>query len=404
MNILLANKFFFHNGGAERVFFQERKFLIDNGHRVIDFSMNDERNFPSEFSTHFVPNINYIEDNKLSIRIRNGLQFINSTIAASKISELIDKEKPVIAHLHNIYHQITPSIITGLKRNNVKIILTLHDYKLICPSYLALRDGSICNECSGKKFWKPISTRCQDSIFKNMLISFEAFYHKFRQSYDMVDLFIAPSKFIADYTSQRIKSKKIRVLHNGIDIDRYRPNFSDQGYVLYFGRLSKEKGIETLLKAHRTLANKFTLKIIGTGPLEGYLQREYPAAEFYGYKYGQELDNLISNAAFVVVPSEWYENCSMVVLEAMAFGKPVIGSRIGGIPEQINDGETGLLFEMGNSKELSFKIEHLINNPQLRRKMGEAGRIKAEIEYSLEDHNNNLLEIYSHYCPNILNL
>ena len=395
MNIFFANKFFYLNGGSERVFFQERNFLLENGYVVLDFSMKDDRNFASPYSDYFVPNIDYHKDESLAKRISQIGSFIHSNIAVDHVEKLIKEKKPDVAHLHNIYHQLTPSIISALKSNDVKVVLTLHDTKLICPGYLALNNGEICTECEGKNFLKPFISNCQNSRSKGLLLSSEAFFHKWKGSYDAVDLFISPSEFLADLTSKRIPRNKIKVLNNAIDLDLCQPNFDDEGYALYFGRLSKEKGVKTLLKAHAEMEKKFPLKIVGTGPLEEVLKREFSAAEFCGYKSGEELNGLIRNAAFVVVPSEWYENCSMVVLEAMAFGKPVIGSRIGGIPEQVENNKNGLLFEMGNVEQLARKMEVLTEDKVLRKEMGRAAREKLEREYSLQDHCEGLLDIYS---------
>ena len=199
---------------------------------------------------------------------------------------------------------------------------------------------------------------------------------------------------MAAQIARRIPAEKIQVLHNGIDINKYQPTYCDQGYALYFGRLSREKGIETLLKAHHKLSGSLPLKIVGTGPIETVLRKKYPGAEFLGYKSGLELSTLIANAAFTVVPSEWYENCSMVILESMASGKPVIGSRIGGIPEQIEDAKTGFLFKMGNVEELSQKIAQLATDKSLRLRFGKDARKKIETEYSLDEHCQKLENIY----------
>lgn len=395
MKILLANKFFHLNGGSETVFFQEREFLLAGGHRVIDFSMQDERNIVSPYSDFFINKIDFQQSVSLKNKIRQAISFIHSSEAVSKLEQIIVQEKPDIAHLHNIYHQLTPSIIPVLKKHGVKVVVTLHDYKLICPGYLALKGDKICDACQGKYFWKPIISNCQNSRLQGLMLSIEAYWHKWKRSYDEVDLFLAPSGFLADLTAKRIAREKIQILHNGIDTDKYQAKFSDQGYVLYFGRLSKEKGITTLLQAHKHLAAELPLKIVGTGPLEGELRKDYPAVEFLGYQSGQSLQDLIANAAFVVVPSEWYENCSMVVLESMAFGKPVIGSRIGGIPEQIEDGKTGFLFEIGNVPKLTWEMNVLMKNSMLRVEMGRGAREKLEKEYSLVEHNQQLLRIYS---------
>jgi len=395
MKVLFANKFFHLNGGSERVFFQERECLIDKGHKVIDFSMKDERNLPSPFSNHFVPNICFHNAEGILSNIKKGAAFVHSPVAVRNIKQLVKQEKPEIAHLHNIYHQLTPSIIPVLKNHGVKVVLTLHDSKLICPNYLALKDNEICTECCGRFFWKPLTTKCQGTHAQGLLLAAEAFFHKCRGSYDDVDLFISPSQFMSDLSSMRVPAEKIRVLNNGIDINEYQPASNDEGYGLYFGRLSKEKGIETLLQAYRMVNGTFPLKIIGKGPLEEKLRMSYADAEFLGYKTGDELKSFVANAGFVVVPSECFENCSMVVLESMALGKPVIGSRIGGIPEQVEDGKSGLLFEMGNIPELAEKMKALSENPKIRIDMGKAARKKLEAEYSLSNHCDKLLDIYN---------
>lgn len=396
INILLANKFFYLKGGAETVFFQEREMLLQQGFRVTDFSMQSAENYDSPFADYFVPHIDYYKQKRLAQKLHNALSFVHSPAAVKNLERLLVNEKPDIAHLHNIYHQLTPSIIPVLKRHGLKVILTLHDCKLICPNYLALTaDNTICTRCEGKNFWHPFTSNCQNSRARGLILAAEALWHKWKKSYEGVDLFLAPSKFMADLTTKRIPAHKIRVVYNGMDTTAYTANSSDRGYVLFLGRISREKGITTLLRASRQTTNKMPLKIIGTGPLADELKDSFPEAEFLGFRSGEELKSLISNAAFVVVPSEWYENCSMVVLEAMAMGKTIIGSRMGGIPEQIDDGETGFLFEMGNVAELAEKMDLLASDSELRERMGAAARVKLEQKYSLAEQSRQLLAIYS---------
>lgn len=395
MKILFANKYFFINGGSERVFFYERKYLLDKGHQVIDFSMHDFRNFPSSFSDYFVSNIDYHNTKGFKEKIKQGASFIHSQEATNKIENLICIEKPQIAHLHNIYHQLTPSIIPILKRQNVKVVLTLHDGKLICPSYTMLNNGKICTICKGKYFWRPLTQNCQKSLTQSALLVAEAFLHKLKKSYDFVDIFIAPSQFMAKLVEARVPPKKIRILLNGIDIHEFTPTYQDNKYGLYFGRLSNEKGIETLLKAHETIKNSFQLKVVGQGPLEKKLAVDYPKVDFLGYKSGNDLKDIIARSSFVVVPSECYENCSMAILEAMAMGKPVIASNIGGIPEQVLNFKTGILFEKGNIDELAAKMKLLYKDKSLRITMGKAARDRVVQKFSIDKHCNNLLKIYN---------
>jgi len=402
MRILFVNKFFYLRGGSEQVFFQERNFMKNSGHSVVDFSMHDKKNIPSKYNQHFVPYIDYKQPGNLANKIRKAFNFIHSCEAVSKISEIIYKHRPQIAHLHNIYHQLTPSIISVLKKNGVKVVLTIHDGKLICPAYIMHNNQEgICTACEGKKFYKAMTNRCQGSVSKGLLLSAEAYWHKWKGSYDNVDHFISPSRFHAELVGGcRIPNHRITVLQNGIDTNSITPKYKDQGYILFFGRISKEKGIQTLLKAHSRLKKNMPLKIVGTGPMEKEMKLRFKGSEFLGYKLGEELTSLVNRASFVVVPSECYENCSMVVLEAMALGKAVIGARIGGIPEQIEDGKSGFLFEMGNIAELTSKMEKLIAEPNLRKKMGKLGRAIVEEKYSLERHFERLTNLYEYLLDN----
>lgn len=404
--ILLINKYFFLKGGAERVFFQERDFLLRNGYSVLDFSMRNTNNALSSYSKYFIPDVDFSSIRTFNIfkKILIAMRTIHNRIAVKKLNGLLLKELPQIAHLHNIYHQITPSIIPLLKRHNVAVVMTLHDYKLISPNYLMLRNNKVCNKCKGKSFYNCAIYRChKNSFFSSFVVTLEAYFHKWLKSYDNVDIFISPSKFLAELLNQYGDyANRIRILPNGIDTDIHHPTYQDDGYILYFGRISQEKGIKCLSKAYKILnetrlfnQRPIKLKIIGDGPLLNELKVKYPNIEFLGYQTGNTLNSNIKKASFVVVPSQWYENCSMSVLEAMAYGKPVIGARIGGIPEQIEDYETGLLFEPGNANELAEKIRFLIMHENIRQKMGRLARKRAENFYSLKSHQNGLLEIYN---------
>jgi glycosyltransferase involved in cell wall biosynthesis len=410
MKILFINKFFFLNGGSETVLFQERDFMMNHGHEVVDFSMAHPKNLPSDHSNFFVPNVDYKDATQsrslASIvgSVKTALNFVYSREAIARLQALIEREKPQIAHLHNIYHQLTPAIIPVLKTAGVKVVLTLHDYKLLCPSYLMLNNYNICNECHGKRYWQATINRCSGgSWLESALLTIEAYFHKTARSYEAVDLFLSPSEFLAGLLrNHRLDSQKVEVLHNGVAVEKFSVSEKDHEYAIYFGRLSKEKGIETLLKAYELMLkargqssdSKMGMKIIGTGILEGRLRDDYPHVEFLGYRTGAELRDLVEGSSFVVVPSQWYENCSMSVLEAMAYGKPVIAARIGGLPEQVEDERTGLLFEAGNAEELSDKMARLVSSRGLRIQMGKSAREKLEREYDLDAHCVRLLSLY----------
>lgn len=396
MKVLFANKYFYVKGGSERILFQERDFLLNAGIDVADFSMRDAMNSPSPCQCYFIKEIDYRAKAGFIDRIKTAVSFVRSKEAITRLGELIDKEKPDIAHLHNIYHQITPSIIPFLKKRGIKVVLTLHDWKLICPSYIMLsREFTVCSKCEGRKFYKTVQSHCCGSRMHEVLLAAEGYYHRLNGSYDCVDMYIAASHFLSDLMRKhRLGSHPMTVLHNGIDTDEYAPHYADDGYALFLGRLSREKGVETLLRAYDSLGVVHPLKILGTGPLENELKAKYRNVEFLGYKTGDELRETVERAAFVVIPSEWYENCPLAVLEAMALGKPVIGARIGGIPEQIEDGVHGLLFESGDAGELGAKMLMLWNNPDMRSQMGLNARKRVEDEFSLATHCRKLLAIY----------
>lgn len=392
MKVLMANKFFFRKGGAEIVMFQERNFLLRSGEEVIDFSMQDERNCESPYESHFVSRKDY--DGRNLTKIGLALSLVHSREAVSKIAALIDKMRPDLMHCHNVYHQITPSIISVAKSRGIPVVLTLHDFKPVCPVYLRLRAGRPCSLCLDGDFRQVLMNRCAGgSVGASALLYAEAAIQRWLGSYEKVDRFLAPSRFMRDAALHRFGSGQVALLYNGVDTAELEVSTRDEGYALYLGRLSREKGVETLLQAHEA-AGTWDLVIAGTGPLERGLRMRYRNARFVGQLSGQALKATIGGASAIVVPSEWYENCPMSVLEAMAYGKPVVASRIGGIPELVVDGETGVLFEPGDAADLQRHVSRLMGDASLRARMGAAGRIRAERQFSIEKHNANLIETY----------
>ena len=249
MKILMANKFFFRKGGAEVVMFQERNYLLKSGEEVIDFSMHDERNYESAYASNFVSRKDY--DSRGLSKIGQALSLVHSREAVSKIAELIDNTRPDIMHCHNVYHQITPSIISVAKSRNIPVVLTLHDFKPMCPVYVRLRSGRPCSLCLDGDFQRVLTNRCAGgSIRDSALLYAEAVTQRWLGSYEKVDRFLAPSSFMRDAALHRFRSEQVALLYNGVDTAEVEASMRDEGYVLYLGRLSKEKGVETLLRAH----------------------------------------------------------------------------------------------------------------------------------------------------------
>lgn len=395
MKVLLVNKFFFTKGGAETVFFQERSMLLNEGVDIVDLSMRHEKNIESKFSDFFVNNVDYYENASIANKLKTAVNFIHNNEACCKMQALLEQEKPDLVHFHNIYHQLTPSIIKVAKQFGCKTILTAHDTKIVCPSYTMYRDGHTCEACVHGSVFNATRYRCQEgSLFKSLLLSIEATYQQISKNYQHLDVIISPSRFLGRLIQQKLPSNRIEVIVNGIDQHVNLDDINDHGYFLYLGRLSSEKGVSTLAKAHQLMKQKAELKIVGVGPASEELKLNYPAAELLGFKSGDALRSLIKNAKAIVVPSECYENCSMSVLEAMVYQKPVIAANIGGIPEQVRDGIEGYLFAAGDAQSLANKLDLLMENPLLVETMGKNARQRLLTKYSLRQHKADLLALY----------
>jgi len=404
MNILQVNKFFWQNAGPERYMFDLTQLLKDRGHDVGFFSMRHERNFDSEYEKYFVSNIDYRSDS-LSSRLKAGPRAIAKTVysleSKRKMRELLSNEKVDLAHLHMISHQISPSILHALRESNVPTIQTVHEYKLICPAYHLYihHKHEICERCVGGRYYNIFRHKClKNSILASSLAGIAQYIHKAMQIYEAnIDIFITPSRFLAGKLAEGgISRKKIRTLRLYIDLRSFRPKYEAGNYAIYFGRISPEKGILTLLKAMKRVSD-FQLLVVGEGPQREELERFSAEngmgnVSFLGYKDGDNLRQLVAQAAFVLLPSEWYENSPLVTYEANALGKPVLASNIGGIPENIEPGETGMLVEPGNVDQLADRIQYLAENKSLCSTMGRNGRQK--VERTCAGHYDKLMELY----------
>ena len=396
MKVLMANKYFYLKGGAENSFFETANLLKKKGHQVSFFSMKGERNLPSEYEEYFIPEVRY-ESGAFSNRIAAAGRMLYSFSARRNIEKLMRKEKPDIAHLNNIYHQISPSILHSLKKFKVPVVMTLRDYKVVCASYSMVAGGKICEACKDGKYYQTFLKACvKDSRLKSLLNTLEMYlHHHVLNLYGLVDVFISPSAFLKQKVVEMGFRGRVVHLPNFTTLDDYEPVYEYEPSVIYFGRISKEKGIATLIEGVR--GTPVQLKIVGEGPLKETLSRSLKPEDnvkFLGYKTGDDLRNEIKKSMCVMLPSEWYENNPRTVLEAFAFGKPAIGSRVGGIPELVRDNETGLTYEMGNAADLKEKLLYFIRHPEEVRRMGVNARKMVENELNREVHYKKLMEVY----------
>ncbi len=366
MKVLLINKYFYLKGGAEKHFFSVRKMLQTHGFEVVDFAMQDKNNLPSATEKYFVSPVAAAKIFSFSSLKTLG-RLLWSFEARKKIKKLIQKERPQIAHLHNIYHQISPSILPILKKNKIPVIMTVHDFALISPSINMFANGQIYDKIIGRRYYRCLKDRCvKGSFWLSLAAVLEMyFHHKILNIYQKnIDFFICPSSFLAKMLIRAgFDKNKICVLPNFVEVEQVLPTTNNEKYLLYFGRLSAEKGIHVLLEAMKNIP-EVKLKVVGTGPEESNCQLKIKKdklknVELLGYQSGTDLSKLIANSYAVVVPSVCYENCPLSILESLAFGKPVIASAIGGIPELIINNDNGLLVKAGEPTVLSAALKNI---------------------------------------------
>jgi glycosyltransferase involved in cell wall biosynthesis len=377
------------------------------GQEVHFFSMRGDQNFPCHDERYFISHIDYRE----AVRKMNPLiavKVVSSSVyskeAKRNIARLLNDIKPDIAHLHSIRHHLTKSILPELKKRNIPVSWTLHDYKEICPNTSFYDGKNICEKCFEGKYSNVIWNRCKKgSIGASLITYFEAKINSNPKYEKCVDLYISPSKFLRNkFIEYGYDQKRIIHIPNFIKLDEFNPHYHFEEYILFIGRLEREKGLITLIKGFVKIndGKTFKLKIAGTGSMEEELksyvrQKKISDIEFVGSKQGKELEDLTKKAKAIIIPSECYENYPYSGLEAMAYGKPIIASRIGGIPEQVEDGVTGFLIEPFNENDLAEKI-NLLNrlSKEEIEKMGRKAREKAEKDNNSDIYLKRITEIY----------
>ncbi len=359
MKILQINNHYSRVGGAEVVFINTIDLLRKKDHRVISFSRNEEVNEPTFQDKYF---INYS---------KSFLKRLYSPDAASLIKQIIIKEKPDIAHVHNIVGGITFSILPILKQYKIPIVASIHDFRLLCPvCHFIDGKNQVCQKCQGSKYYNCTINNCShDGIIKSFSLTIESYLRDILFPFsDLIDHYI----FVSNFAKEKFLESNPQILSKCSQIynftDKFNQEKSKGSYFLSFGRLAYEKGLLTLLKAFKENPG-LQLKIAGSGPLRNLIENNITAnIELLGYETGSKLEELIQNASFVIVPSECYETNSLTTVESYAMGKPVIGSKIGALSELIKEGKTGFTFQPKDYKALS-------------RLVSECSRIK-EVEYS----------------------
>ena len=412
MKIVLVNKFHYVKGGTETYCFSLAKALVDRGHEVHFFSMDDERNEPCRDSRYFVSNVDFNSEKSIVKNAKNALASIYSLEARKKFNMLLSDIEPDIVHLNLIHRQISFSIMDAPLMKGIPVVFTAHDHSLICPAAnMVDYQGGVCSLCCNGDYFHCIKKSCiKGSKLKSTLALLEASFLRARGYYDRIDRIIVPSEYLRNKLSEcGFNDKGIQVIRNGLALDEWDSSpykmSQERKYFLYVGRLSSEKGVSDLLVAFSLIRSRMKgchLLIAGDGELMGQLQRDAvflsieDNVDFLGFKRGKHLKELVSNAWFTIAPSRCPETFCYSAMESLAMGTPVIGTRMGAIPENVIDGVTGFLANPSDPVSLAEAIVKASKlDTEEYRELSEKGMKYAQSFGSQEEHVNSVLKLYA---------
>ena len=396
MRILLVNKFHYLRGGSEKYYFELAQLLKSKGHTVGFFSMKHEENITTGDAEYFVEEIDLNTGSKLK-----ALDVIYSQENKRLMAKALEEFKPDIVHINNFQRQLSASIIDAIKEKNIPIVMTAHDLNPICPASIMLYNGEVCDDCITQGYLQCIKKKCvKGSTLKSTLGVMEKKYYDIHKVFRKIDCIISPSEFNKNQlVNGKLKYNEIVTLHNFVN-ESERNDYVLGDYAFYLGRLSKEKGILNLIEAIGDIPNA-KLLIAGDGPererIEAYISEHKLDGRItlLGYQNQDSIHKYITNSRFVVIPSICNENCPYSVLEAMEIGKPIVASRIGGIPELIADGENGYLYKADDINELKEKLTLLLDDDEKVNSFAQKSRELYESYYSPDSYYNELIKIYN---------
>jgi glycosyltransferase involved in cell wall biosynthesis len=402
MTICMVNTFHYRRGGDSAYALNLEEGLRARGFDVASFAMKHPDSLPSSDEDLFVEHIDYPELMRRG-GIGNALRVLGNSIynrqARENLARLLDRRPCRMAHVHAVMHHLTAAAVLELHSRELPVVWTLHDFKSVCPTTLFMREGQVCEACSGGRFYSALRYRCKrGSLGASAIVTAELYLHRAWKVYEQAALLLAPSSFLRDRVLEAgLRPKRIEVLPNFVETDRVGSEGMPGGYALYVGRVTEEKGVETLMRAAAD-AN-VALHVVGTGEAKEDLEAEaasrgWDHVTFHGHRSGAELEELYRNCSVLAVPSECRENCPMVVLEAFAAGKPVLGSRLGGLVEILDGRGVGELVEPGSVEAWSDALSRWVHDAGACREAGGRAREIAEREYSPQAHFGRLLELY----------
>lgn len=398
--LLSLNTYHYRRGGADMVFLEHDALFRSLGWETAVFAMRHPRNLPSPWQDYFADELELGGDYSLLEKLAMAGKVIYSAEAKRKLARLLTQFQPDVAHVHNIYHHLSPSVLSLLRERGIPTVMTAHDLKLACPAYKMYNREGICERCKGGNVLHLVKHRCiHNSLPVSGLIAVESAVHRllglYRQNLDKI---VAPSQFFrTKLVAWGWPAALITVIPNYVRAEEYQPEYQPGRYFLYFGRLAEEKGVDTLIRAASQA--RVPLLIVGTGPDEAKLKAlaaaQHGDVEFLGYRAGADLKTLLRGARAVVLPSQWYENAPMSLLEAYASGKIIIAADIGGIPEMILTDETGFLFESGNIDQLADRLTKVSAlSDETIAQMGQGARHYVVQTFTVSRYVDEMLDLY----------
>jgi glycosyltransferase involved in cell wall biosynthesis len=400
MRVLYCNKYNFPFSGTEVYMFEAIELLRSKGNPVALFSMSDPRGNATPYDHYFVPHQDFKKQKGWFHKARLAAHAIYSLGARRRIRAMISEFRPDVAHVRNIYHHLSPSILWELKAQNIPIVYHLNDFKVLCPSYNLVSRGEACEACKGGKYWHMLKEECYPGLAARTTLIAEAYFHKRLDTYrKCVDRFLAPSQFVRDkFVEHGWDPEKFEVLPHFQPIQPVSESDLQNAPLLYFGRLSREKGVADLLHAMHRLPD-LQLIVAGDGPERGDLEQlstrlRLANVRFVGHLGRSQLGLAIANSRFTVLPSHAYETLGKTILESYAHGRPVVASDLGSRRELIREGATGLLYKVGDVHQLAAALKFLSAQPSLADKMGHAGRELVRQRYTPEAHYKALIDLY----------
>jgi glycosyltransferase involved in cell wall biosynthesis len=399
--LLSINNYHYRRGGAEVVHLEHMGLFEAFGWQTIPFSMRHPKNNPSPWSDFFVDEIEFGREYSFFEKAARAPRVVYSLHARKRLSALLAENPVDVAHAHNVYHHISPSIFGLLRERGVPVFLTLHDLKLACPAYRMLTHDGVCERCKGGALHQVVLNRCiKGSLALSALVAVESSVQSLLGTYrHNVNRFIVPSQFLRDKLVEWGWPKdRFSYIPNFVDATRFHQSQDPGRRFVYLGRLSHEKGVSTLLRACSRASAPLT--IVGSGPEESRLKalasQENVDVEFVGHQPPDRIAAILGQARALVLPSEWYENAPISILEAYACGKPVIGARIGGIPELVRDGTTGALFDSGAVDQLAEALARFSTlSRQTLREMGAVARQWVACDFSPLRYRDRIMEEYA---------